>query len=153
MESRRFFVCINHVKASLLNGFFQHVRKQYKFSGVWFVLYCFKIKNMPSNDYISIDSHFSLISNIDKWSCPTCSYDNISTTYPTCQMCYQVDSQRIHDSFISDSSEQIWKCPSCAWKNNTNYVFCESCYHAKPPSVNIYLWKLIKTNKYYSLDV
>jgi len=94
---------------------------------------------MPSNDYVDFDSHFFLLSNIDKWSCPTCSYDNISTTYPTCQMCYQTDSQYIQGSFISDSSEQIWKCPSCTWKNKANYVFCESCCDTKTASVNIYL--------------
>jgi hypothetical protein len=108
---------------------------------------------MPSHDYMDIDSYFSLLPNINQWSCPTCSFDNTSTSYPTCAMCHQIDSQLIEGSFISNSCELSWKCPSCTWQNNANNVFCESCYQTKPDSVNIYLSKLMNNNNYYSLGI
>ncbi len=106
---------------------------------------------MPGKDNVDIDSPSS--SNIDQWSCPTCSFDNTSTSYPTCEMCHQIDSQLIEDSFTSNSSEMMWKCSSCSWNNYANYVLCESCYQTKLPSVNIYHKKLRSNKKYYSLGM
>ncbi len=89
---------------------------------------------MPSNNYVDTDSFTSLFPSIDGWSCPACSFDNSSTNYPTCEMCHQIDPQINGNSSIS---KPMWRCLSCAWQNNADNVFCESCYQTKSSSVNI----------------
>jgi hypothetical protein len=138
MHQKTIFFCSSSNRTEQMKGFFPTcVGDQYKFSGVCVNLYYFKEKKKPSNNFVDTDYHFPMLQNTDQWSCPTCSFDNSSTNYPTCDMCLQIDSQHIEDSFMSDSFDWMWICPSCNWKNNANYIFCESCYQTIPASVNI----------------
>lgn len=92
------------------------------------------LEKQTMRDSICIDN----FPGIGRWSCSRCSFEQPTISYPTCQMCHQIESQKNDALSIFNSSKQIWICSFCTWHNRADHVLCESCWQAKPSTVSIH---------------